>query len=172
VLETLKESICDLSSVWSIQTEKGLSTFSLLFFKCRMPTTHSTHTVHTQYTQPSANYRWLWNATHRQQGNEVRQEPRTNRDSRWGWSGWILLLQSSQPSEGERGRGTPSCSGDDDLEPQPGRMDCYRVRTVMGNLEKSWNCKMVISRPGKDIEKNNSSWTIVIFICAFTLSFK
>jgi len=29
-----------------------------------------------------------------------------------------------------------------------------RVRTVMENLEKSWNFKMVISRPGKVMEKN------------------
>jgi len=28
-----------------------------------------------------------------------------------------------------------------------------RVRTVMGNLEQSWNFKMVISRPGKVMEK-------------------
>jgi len=28
-----------------------------------------------------------------------------------------------------------------------------RVRTVMENLEKSWNFKMVISRPGKVLEK-------------------
>jgi len=28
-----------------------------------------------------------------------------------------------------------------------------RVRTVMGNLEKSWNFKMVISRPGKVMER-------------------
>jgi len=31
---------------------------------------------------------------------------------------------------------------------------CCRVRTVMENLEKSWNFKMVISRPGKVMEKN------------------
>jgi len=30
----------------------------------------------------------------------------------------------------------------------------YRVRTVMENLEKSWNFKMVISRPGKVMEKS------------------
>jgi len=29
----------------------------------------------------------------------------------------------------------------------------FRVRTVMENLEKSWNFKMVISRPGKVMEK-------------------
>jgi len=29
----------------------------------------------------------------------------------------------------------------------------YRVRTAMENLEKSWNFKMVISRPGKVMEK-------------------
>jgi len=29
----------------------------------------------------------------------------------------------------------------------------YRVRTVMGNLEKSRNFQMVISRPGKVLEK-------------------
>jgi len=29
----------------------------------------------------------------------------------------------------------------------------YRVRTVMENLEKSWNFKMVVSRPGKVMEK-------------------
>jgi len=29
----------------------------------------------------------------------------------------------------------------------------YRVRTVMENLEKSWDFKMVISRPGKVMEK-------------------
>jgi len=29
----------------------------------------------------------------------------------------------------------------------------YRVCTVMENLEKSWNLKMVISRPGKVMEK-------------------
>jgi len=29
-----------------------------------------------------------------------------------------------------------------------------RVRTVMENLEKSWNFKMVISRPGKVMGKN------------------
>jgi len=29
-----------------------------------------------------------------------------------------------------------------------------RVRTVMENLENSWNFKMVISRPGKVMEKN------------------
>jgi len=28
-----------------------------------------------------------------------------------------------------------------------------RVRTLMENLEKSWNFKMVISRPGKVMEK-------------------
>jgi len=32
------------------------------------------------------------------------------------------------------------------------RGDIYRVRTVMENLEKSWNFKMVISRPGKVIK--------------------
>jgi len=31
--------------------------------------------------------------------------------------------------------------------------DIYRVRTVMENLEKSWNFQMVISRPGKVLEK-------------------
>jgi len=29
----------------------------------------------------------------------------------------------------------------------------FRVRTVMENLEKSWNFKMVISRPGKVMGK-------------------
>jgi len=29
----------------------------------------------------------------------------------------------------------------------------HRVRTVMENLERSWNFKMVISRPGKVMEK-------------------
>ena len=55
-----------------------------------------------------------------------------------------------------------------------------RVRTVMKNLEKSWNFKMVISRPGKVLEKNKipkvleKSWKFVIFIFSrlFTLSFK
>jgi len=47
----------------------------------------------------------------------------------------------------------------------------------MENLEKSWNCKMVISRPEKVLEKNipkvlEKSWKFEIFICAFTLSFK
>jgi len=31
-----------------------------------------------------------------------------------------------------------------------------RVRTVMGNLEKSCNLKMVISRPGKVLENKKS----------------
>ncbi len=30
---------------------------------------------------------------------------------------------------------------------------CFRVRTVMKNLEKSWNFKTTISRPGKVLEK-------------------
>jgi len=51
----------------------------------------------------------------------------------------------------------------------------------MENLEKSWNFKMVISRPGKVMEKNKiskvleKSWTFFIFIFScrsFTLSFK
>jgi len=49
----------------------------------------------------------------------------------------------------------------------------------MENLEKSWHFKMVISRPGKVLEKRNKipkvlekSWKYIIFICAFTLSFK
>jgi hypothetical protein len=57
----------------------------------------------------------------------------------------------------------------------------YRVRTVMKNLEKSWNFKMVISRPGKVLEKNKvpkvleKSWKFFLFIFScrsFTLSFK
>jgi len=32
-------------------------------------------------------------------------------------------------------------------------MASFRVRTVMENLEKSWNFKMVISRPGGVMEK-------------------
>jgi len=32
----------------------------------------------------------------------------------------------------------------------------YRVRTVMEKLEKSWNLKMVTSRPGKIIPKEKS----------------
>lgn len=56
----------------------------------------------------------------------------------------------------------------------------FRVCTVMKNLEKSWNFKMVISRPGKVLEKNEipkvleKSWKFVIFIFSrlFTLSFK
>jgi len=41
----------------------------------------------------------------------------------------------------------------------------------MENLEKSWILKMVISRPGKVLEKNlipkvlEKSWKIVIFKC-------
>ncbi len=32
-------------------------------------------------------------------------------------------------------------------------LDIYRVRTVMKNLEKSWNFKTAFSRPGKVLEK-------------------
>ncbi len=32
-------------------------------------------------------------------------------------------------------------------------MTVYRVRTVMKNLEKSWNFKTAFSRPGKVLEK-------------------
>jgi len=41
-------------------------------------------------------------------------------------------------------------------------------------MEKSWNLKMVIFRPGKDLEKNirKSHGNVVIFIYSFTLSFK
>jgi len=48
----------------------------------------------------------------------------------------------------------------------------------MEKLEKSWHFKMVISRPGKDREKNvipkvlEKSWKCVIFKCSFTLSLK
>jgi len=44
----------------------------------------------------------------------------------------------------------------------------------MENLEKSWNLKMVISRPGKVLEKKTipkvleKSWKCVIFTCSFT----
>ena len=56
----------------------------------------------------------------------------------------------------------------------------HRVRTVMKNLEKSWNFKMVISRPGKVLEKKvpkvlEKSWRFFLFIFScrsFTLSFK
>jgi len=49
----------------------------------------------------------------------------------------------------------------------------YRVCTLMENLEKSWNIKRVISRPGshgknvipKVLEK---SWKCFIFTCSFT----
>jgi len=34
----------------------------------------------------------------------------------------------------------------------------FRVRTVMENLGKSWNFKMVISRPGKVMEKTFKFW--------------
>jgi len=52
-----------------------------------------------------------------------------------------------------------------------------RVRTVMENLEKSWNFKMVISKPEKVLGEKipnvlGKSWTFVIFICAFTPSLK
>jgi len=56
--------------------------------------------------------------------------------------------------------------------------DKYRVRTVMENLEKSWHFKMVISRPGKVLEKTyitkglEKSWKFVIFTCSFTSSLK
>jgi len=52
------------------------------------------------------------------------------------------------------------------------------VGTVMENLEKSWSFKMIISRPGKDLEFKKipnvlkKSWKCVIFTCVFTLSFK
>jgi len=48
----------------------------------------------------------------------------------------------------------------------------------MENLEKSWNFKMVISRPRKVLGEKEipkvleKSWRFVIFICAFMLSFK
>jgi len=38
-----------------------------------------------------------------------------------------------------------------------------RVRTVMENLEKSWNFKMVISSPGKNL--NHKSFGKVMEIC-------
>jgi len=41
-----------------------------------------------------------------------------------------------------------------------------RVRTVMENLEKSWNFKMVISRPGKVMEKTQITCYIHMFIYA------
>jgi len=43
----------------------------------------------------------------------------------------------------------------------------HRVRTVMENLEKSWNFKMVFSRPGKVMEKNlnHQSFGKVMDIC-------
>jgi len=53
-----------------------------------------------------------------------------------------------------------------------------RIRTVMENLEKSWNFKMVISRPGKVMEKTSitkvleKSWKFVIITCSFTPSLK
>jgi len=53
-----------------------------------------------------------------------------------------------------------------------------RVRTVMENLEKSWNFKMVISSPGKVMEKTEiikvleKSWKCVIITCSFTPSLK
>jgi len=55
---------------------------------------------------------------------------------------------------------------------------CNRVRTLMENLEKSWNFKMVISRPGKVLKKTliikvlEKSWKCVIMICSFTPSLK
>jgi len=48
----------------------------------------------------------------------------------------------------------------------------------MENLEKSWNFKMVISRPGKVMEKTKiikvleKSWKCVIITCSFTPSLK
>jgi len=54
----------------------------------------------------------------------------------------------------------------------------YKVRTVMENLEKSWNFKMVISRPVKVTEKTQiikvleKSWEFVIITCSFTQSLK
>jgi len=54
----------------------------------------------------------------------------------------------------------------------------HRVRTVMENLEKSRNFKVVISRPGKVLEKNvitkvwEKSWKCVIFTSSFTPSLK
>ena len=39
-------------------------------------------------------------------------------------------------------------------EKSRGRHAFSSIRTVMKNLEKSWNFKMVISRPGKVLEKN------------------
>jgi len=46
----------------------------------------------------------------------------------------------------------PSVSLLDSKEVTPPSLRC-RVRTVMENLGKSWNFKMVISRPGKVMEK-------------------
>jgi len=42
---------------------------------------------------------------------------------------------------------------DTDLPPQRQFSALHSVRTLMENLEKSWNFKMVISRPGKVMEK-------------------
>jgi len=47
----------------------------------------------------------------------------------------------------------------------------------MENLKKSWNFKMVISRPGKVMEKTKiikvlEKWKCVIITCSFTASLK
>jgi len=47
------------------------------------------------------------------------------------------------------------------------KKSAFRVHTVMENLEKSWNFKMVISRSGKVMEKNlnHKSFEKVMGIC-------
>jgi len=46
------------------------------------------------------------------------------------------------------------------------QIEIYRVRTVMENLGKSWNFKMVISRPGEVMKKtNHKSFGNVMEIC-------
>jgi len=48
----------------------------------------------------------------------------------------------------------------------------------MENLEKSWNFKIIISRPGEVMEKTyiikvlKKSWKFVIITCSFTPSLK
>jgi len=52
----------------------------------------------------------------------------------------------------------------------------YGVRTLMENLEMSWNLKVVIFRPGKEGGKIpkvlEKSWKLVLFTRSFTLSLK
>jgi len=58
------------------------------------------------------------------------------------------------------------------------RREMGRVRTVMENLEKSWNFKMVFSRPEKFMGKTKiikvleKSWKCVIITCSLTPSLK